>query len=93
MQEEFQDQTMNVQAFEECRKNCKTSLRLWKCMKSTGRISKQDSEMWNHAKSAGRMSGPDYECGILEKVQEEFQDQTMNVEVCEQCRKNFKTRL
>ena len=38
--------------------------------------------MWNRAMSAGRMSGPDYECGRLEKVQEEFQDQTMNVEVC-----------
>ena len=49
--------------------------------------------MWNRAKSAGRLSRPDYECRGVQKVQEDFQDQSMNVEACEECRKNVKTRL
>ena len=46
--------------------------------------------MWKRAKSAERMSRLYYECGSM---QEEFQDQTMNVEACKECRKNFKARL
>ena len=58
---------MNVQAFEECRKNFKTRLRMWKCLKSTGRISRPDSEYGN-----------------VQRVQEDYQAQIMNVEVCEE---------
>ena len=46
--------------------------------------------MWNRAKSAGRMSGPEYECVRLKKVQDEFQDQTMNMEAYTECRKIVK---
>ena len=49
--------------------------------------------MWKHAKSAGRILRRDHECGSLQKPQEEFQDQTMNVEAYKKCRKNFKSRL
>ena len=49
--------------------------------------------MWKHVKSARRISRPDYKCRSVQKVQEEFQDQTINVEACEECRKNFKTKL
>ena len=49
--------------------------------------------MWKRAKSKGRKSRPNYECGSVRRVQKEFQNQTMNVEACEECRKNFKTRL
>ena len=48
--------------------------------------------MWKCAKSAGRISRQDYECISTQIVQEEFEDQTINVEACEECRKNFKTR-
>ena len=46
--------------------------------------------MWKHAKSAGLISRPDYEYG---SELEEFQNQTMNVEAQEECRKNVKTRI
>ena len=49
--------------------------------------------MWKRGKSAVRISRSAYECGSVQRVKEENQDQTMNVEVCEECRKNFKTRL
>ena len=32
----------------------------------------------------------EYECGSIIRVQKEFQDQTMNVEVCKESRKNLK---
>ena len=37
-------------------------------------------------KSAGRISRPDYECGNIRRVEEEFQDHTLNVEVYKECR-------
>ena len=49
--------------------------------------------MWKLAKSAGIISRPDYEFESMQRVQEEFQDQSMNVDACEECRNNFKTRL
>ena len=49
--------------------------------------------MWKREKSAGVILRQDYECGSMRKVQEEFQNQTDNVEVCSECTKNFKTRL
>ena len=49
--------------------------------------------MWKCGKSAGRSSRTYYECGSMERAQEEFQDQTFNVEACKECKKNFKTRL
>ena len=58
---------MNVEAYEKCRKNFKSSL--WKCVKSAGIISKQDYECWN-----------------VQRVQEVFQHQTMNVDACKDCR-------
>ena len=42
MQEEFQDQIMNVEVCEECRKNSKTRLGIWKHTKRAERISRQD---------------------------------------------------
>ena len=39
--------------------------------------------------SAGRTSRSDYECGRMRRVQEEYQDQTMNEEACEECSNNF----
>ena len=40
--------------------------------------------MWKCAKSARIISRPDYECGSMQRLQEEFQDQTMNIEACEE---------
>ena len=47
---------------------------------------------WKCVKSVGRITRPDYECGCVQRVQEVFQHQTMNVEACKDCRYNFKTR-
>ena len=49
--------------------------------------------MWKRAKNAGRMTRPDYECGSMKRVQQEFQDKTINAEPFEECRKNTNTRL
>ena len=38
---------MNVEACEECRKNFKTRLRMWKCEKIAGRISRPNYENRN----------------------------------------------
>ena len=40
--------------------------------------------MLKRAKNAGRMTRPDYECGGMKRVQQEFKDETMNVEACEE---------
>ena len=47
MQEEFQDQTMNVEVCEECIKNFKTRLVMWKRVKSAARNLRQDFECRN----------------------------------------------
>ena len=49
--------------------------------------------MWKRAKSEGRKSRPNYECGSMCRVHEEFQNQTMNVEAYEEFMKNFKISL
>ena len=49
--------------------------------------------MWKRVKSAGRFSRPDFECGSVRRVQEEFQNQIMNVEAWKECRSNFKIGL
>ena len=38
---------MNVETYEECRKNFKTRLRMWKCEKIAGRISRPNYEYRN----------------------------------------------
>ena len=35
---------------------------------------------------------PDYDCGMVQRVQELFHVQTMNVEVCENCMINLNIR-
>ena len=49
--------------------------------------------MWRHAKNEGRILRPDYKRRSVQRMQEEFQYQTMNVESCEESRKNVQTRL
>ena len=76
MQEEFPNQTMNMEACKECRSNFKSGLR-----------------MWRQAKNEGRILRPEYKRRSVQKMQEEVQYQTLNVELCEKKnRKNVKTR-
>ena len=64
---------------------------MWKRAK-TIRISSRPGQK-KRVKSAGRFSRPVYECGYVQGKQEEFYDQTMNAEACEDRWKSFKTKL
>ena len=90
---ELLNQTMNVEACKECRMNFKTRLLMWIAFKECSKNFKTRLWKWKHTNSAKNISRPDYECCFMRRIQEEFQNKTMNMEACKDCRKIFKSRL